>query len=94
MFEENEMFEQFSSKFAAYFSLYVTGNEKTTKKGERMNEVKRQKCSKYLGDQDEVASLWKSRIEREGSFFYFLIQYDVIKIRSKGINITSKWIFN
>jgi hypothetical protein len=30
MFEENEMFEQFSSKFAAYFSLYVTGNKKTT----------------------------------------------------------------
>jgi hypothetical protein len=33
MFEENEMFEQFSSKFAAYFSLYLLGNTKTTKRG-------------------------------------------------------------
>lgn len=28
MFEENEMFEQFSSKFAAYFNQYYTGKMK------------------------------------------------------------------
>ena len=43
MFEENEMFEQFSSKFAAYFNQYYTGKLKNNRK---YNEIEKTRLIK------------------------------------------------